>query len=330
MLEKKVLKFIKRQSLFTTLDSLVIGVSGGPDSLALLYLLNGLKLELGITIVVAHLNHGLRGRSSDSDQEFVKKTATSLGLIFETKKLKKLSVRSKFPSEEVLRKSRHEYLFGIAKKYKTKKIVLAHTLDDQAETVLMRLVRGSGLHGLISILPVRELNSFEIIRPMLEVSRSEIVEYLRKIRIKPRIDRSNYSNVFLRNRIRNKILKDLSKINPSIKESLARFAQQAAIDYDYICCQASRYVKVKQASRISVDLLSFVKLHEALQRMVIRIALERLTGDLRTFTNKHWKEVRDLIFCRPAGSVVDLTKGIKIKKFAQKIDICLPNKLNCN
>jgi len=313
MLQKNILNTIRKYNLVSPLDRILIGVSGGPDSLALLYLLNELKVKLGVSIVVAHLNHGIRGRESDSDERFVRNTADKLGLNFFSKKID-WRCRSRHPNEETLRKLRYDFLFDAAKKYKADKIALAHNLDDQAETVLMRLIRGTGLYGLISILPKRKTGQFFIIRPLLETSRLDIERYLKKIGIKARVDRTNFEDNFLRNKIRHGILKELGKINPNIKEVLARFSQQAAVDYDYLYENAKHFIKSDDNSAAKIDLKKFKRLHTALQRMVIRLILEGMSGDLRTFTNKHWEEIQDLAANRPIGSVVHLTKEILVKK----------------
>ncbi|MDD5292021.1 MAG: tRNA lysidine(34) synthetase TilS [Candidatus Omnitrophica bacterium] len=313
MLQKNILKTIHKYDLISPLDRVLIGVSGGPDSLALLYLLNDLKVKLGISIIVAHLNHGIRGRASDSDERFVRDTADKLGLDFISRKID-WRPRHKHPSEEALRKLRYDFLSDAAKKYRINKIALAHNLDDQAETVLMRLIRGTGLYGLISILPKRRVGSFFIIRPLLEASRLDIERYLRKIRAKARVDKTNLEDNFLRNKIRHGILKELEKINPNIKGTLARFSQQAVIDYDYLRENAKQFLKSGSGSAVKIDLRKFNSSHMALQRMALRLILEGMAGDLRTFTNKHWEEIQDLAANRPLGSIVHLTKEILARK----------------
>ncbi|MBL7130615.1 MAG: tRNA lysidine(34) synthetase TilS [Candidatus Omnitrophica bacterium] len=321
MLQNKILDTIRKFNLLSTGDKVLIGVSGGPDSVALLYLLNELSIKLGIKIIVAHLNHGIRGKSADSDEKFVRNITSGLCLDFFSKRIHWSRAKLYYPNEEMLRKLRYDFLFDAAKKYRVNKIALAHTLDDQAETVLMRLIRGTGLYGLISILPKRKIKSFVVIRPMIEITREGIETYLKKIKVKPRIDKTNFSKSFLRNRIRYGLLKDLGKINPNIKQILGRFAQQAAIDYDYLYQKSKRFLKLRTNSLIKVELEKFRNLHIALQRMVIRVALEKISGELRTFTNKHWEEIQDLMGKRPSGSIVYLTKKIRVKKDKKHIII---------
>jgi tRNA(Ile)-lysidine synthase len=178
----------------------------------------------------------------------------------------------------------------------------------------MRLIRGTGLYGLISIMPKRKFGSKFLLRPLIEVSKKELAEYLERLKIKPRIDRSNFSRKFLRNRIRHELMEYLRKINPNIKETLARFAQQAAIDYDYLYKHSKKILKDQKGPVIKIGLGSFTKLHTALQRMAIRLALESVSGELRTFTNKHWEEIQDLVESRPTGSIVNLTQKVIVKK----------------
>ncbi|MFC1645792.1 tRNA lysidine(34) synthetase TilS [Candidatus Omnitrophota bacterium] len=323
MIRNKILDTIRKFNLLSFADRVLIGVSGGPDSLALLYLLNDLSVKLGLKIIICHLNHGLRGRSADLDERFVKDIASDLELDFFSKKVSGKQLKSKNPNEETLRKLRYDFMFDLAKRCKVDKIALAHTLDDQAETVLMRIIRGTGLYGLISILPKRKIKSFVIIRPMIEVSREEIEDYLKEIKVKPRIDKTNFSNRFLRNRIRHGIMKDLGRINPSIRESLGRFAQQAAVDYDYLYQKSRQFLKPMDGPLIKVELEKFRNLHIALQRMVVRVALEKTSGGLRTFTNRHWEEIQNLIEIRPFGSIVHLSKKVCVRKDKRHITIRL-------
>lgn len=328
MLRNKIVDTIKKFHLLSYGDKVLVGVSGGPDSLTLLYVLNELSVKLGIKIIVAHLNHGVRGKSADLDEKFVRNCVRELGVDFFSKKINNSKTKSKHLSEDSLRKLRYDFLFEIAKKHKIKNIALAHTLDDQAETVLMRLIRGTGLYGLISIVPKRKINSFIIIRPMIGITREEIEGYIKRIKIKPRIDESNFSKKFLRNRIRHEFIPALKKVNPNIKQTLARFAQQAAIDYDYLYHMAKKNIKTNKDSKVKIRIEKFLSLHSALQRMVIRVALEKVSGGLNTFTHKHWEEIKDLIEVRPAGSLVHLTKKVCVKKDKKDVIVYIDKNLS--
>jgi len=317
-----VLRIIKKYNLFSSSEKVIVGVSGGPDSLALLYLLSDLQITLGIRIIVAHLHHNLRGRAADLDEQLVRRTSSLLQLPYITERIQ-WKKRSRILNEESLRKYRHIFLFKVARRFKTNKIALGHTLDDQAETVLMRIIRGTGLYGLMAMFPKRRINNFIIVRPLLEVSRSQISGYLKAIGVSPRIDSTNLKNDFSRNKIRNKVLKEIRSINPKAQENLCRFAKTAFTDYDYLHKQAKSKLGNVKNKRIKISLREFSKYHLALQRMVMRVALERLSGSLSTFTFKHWEEISCLVKHRPAGSIVNITKGISVKKNKDSILVCL-------
>ena len=206
----------------------------------------------------------------------------------------------------------------MAKKIHAKKIILGHTKDDQAETTLMRVVRGSGLYGLSAILPKRSMDGVEIVRPLIEVSRCEILTFLKKNKIEPRTDETNFDEKFLRNKFRKKLLPLLEKeYNPNIKETLLSLSLLVGADYRYLQTQANKFLKrsLKRRKGIWViSISSFNKLDIALQRLAIRSVLERIHGNLRHWSFRHWKEIEDLITFRPLGSEVHLPFGITISK----------------
>ena len=291
--------------------------------MALLYVLNELRVKLNISLIVAHLNHGIRGRASDADEQFVRKVCQGLGIEHVTKKLTLFKRKAKTVNEASLRDARLHFLSETAKEIHADKIALGHTLDDQAETVLMRLMRGSGLHGVIAMKVKRRIDSCVIVRPLLSSSRAEVVKYLKTKKVVPRFDATNKDNVFLRNKIRNVILPQIKRENPNIVEVLARFAQQAAVDYDFLEQQAAAFIKRESAVSFSIQLREFLGQHEALQRMMIRCALEQLTGSLRTFTFAHWEQIQQLLRQEKDGGCACLTRDAVIKKNRGKIIIFL-------
>ncbi|MFA5157019.1 MAG: tRNA lysidine(34) synthetase TilS [Candidatus Omnitrophota bacterium] len=311
MLTGKVRNTIKKYRLIDKKEKVIVAVSGGPDSVAMLYLLKGLEDELCIKLYIAHLDHMLR-RNSHKDAEFVKALAIKLGIPaiiakFDVKKtLKNVSL------EEACRKARLEFLFEAAGKVKARKICLGHNLDDQAETVLMRLIRGSGLYGLSAILPKRKFSGFTLIRPLLEVKRKEIEAFLKKNKISFRIDETNKEDIYLRNRLRNRLLPLLEKeYNANIKEVLSSTALSAGYDYDYLFAAAQKALK-RLGTKIRLP--RFLKLHPAMQNLILRRSFSRVSGDTRRLTFKHTEEINDLILSRPDGSVVDLPKGVSAVK----------------
>jgi tRNA(Ile)-lysidine synthase len=311
MILDKVRATVRRHNLLNKNDKVVIGVSGGPDSLALLFLLNRLKREFKLTLHLAHLDHMLR-KESPQDAEFVRELAYKLRLPITTARINIKALAKKGSGEEIARNVRLGFLFKVAKDIKAKKIALGHNLDDQAETVLMRILRGAGLSGLSGILPKRDIAGYQIIRPLIETSRKEIEAFLKRKKIQPRRDASNLTDIYFRNKIRNKLLPLLeSQYNRKIKEVLANTAQTVGCDYDYLNKTANRAIK---GLRRKLDLKHFLRLHPAIKRLTLRLLIARVKGDLRKITYQHIKEIEDLIAHRPVGSVVDLPKGISVLK----------------
>jgi tRNA(Ile)-lysidine synthase len=311
MLIQKVKNTIQRYGLINSKGPLLIGVSGGADSVCLLHILSRLKKELGIKIFVAHLDHMLR-KDSRKDAEFVARLCAKLkvplvsGRVDVNKAVKNASL------EEVARNARLNFLFKAAKKLKTKTIALGHNLDDQAETVLMRILRGSGLYGLSAILPKRTISGYRIIRPLIEVKRKEIEGYLRKRKIKYHTDISNTQSIYFRNKIRNQLLPLLEKkYSPNIKELLANMAENIGHDYDYM---NHSVMGLCPRFKTKFSLTKLSNMHPALQRMLFRNAISALKGDTRRITFRHMREIEDLILNRPVNSIVDLPKGISVVK----------------
>ncbi|MCM8789614.1 MAG: tRNA lysidine(34) synthetase TilS [Candidatus Omnitrophica bacterium] len=307
----KFKKTITRNKLIQKGDRILIGVSGGPDSVALLYLLKSLKNELGLSLHIAHFNHMLRPDSS-KDEEFVSNLAAKLKIPFISCSLNIRGLSQKGSLEEVARNARFKFFFRAARKIKADKIALGHNLDDQAETVLMRLLRGTGLYGLSAILPKRNIFGYKIIRPLIEIRRKEIETYLKKRGIMTRQDLTNYEERYFRNKIRHRLLPLLEKeYNQNINEILSNVAESSAYDYDYLISTAE--LRLKQLGK-KINIKKFLKLHTAIQRLILRLSIMKLKGNIRQIDFKHIKEIEDMIAYRPDNSIVDLPKGISVVK----------------
>ncbi|MCM8779945.1 MAG: tRNA lysidine(34) synthetase TilS [Candidatus Omnitrophica bacterium] len=317
MFIQKIKNTIKKNNLIQKNDSVLVAVSGGPDSVALLYGLCALRKELKFELCVAHLDHGLR-QDSVKDREFVLNLAKKLKIpaVIGRVDIGKFSGTGSL--EEIARNERQKFLFRVAKRCRANKIAIGHTRDDQAETVLMRIIRGTGLYGLNAILPKRKISGFTVIRPLIEVSRRQIESYLKKKKIKARLDKSNLEDIYFRNKIRNILLPLLEKeFNPNIKGALANLAETAAADYDYLFKKAgclNPKPKAQNPKLIKFDLGKLGRLHPAMLRMALRLAYARMKGDLRKLTFQHLKEIEDLIFNRPVNSIIDLPAGVSVIK----------------
>ena len=302
---------IKKHNLIQRNDKILVGVSGGPDSLALLLQLFSLKSKLGLTLHIVHLDHGLR-KDSGSDALFVKRWGEKLNLDVTIKQLICPQIKAKGSLEEFFREERISFFIQTAKRVKADKIALGHNLDDQAETVLMRLLRGTGLSGLAGMSLLRKLKGMIFIRPLLETSRYEIDKYLKRRKIKPRIDSTNREDLYFRNKLRHHLIPLLkSKYNRKIVEVLANLAQSVAYDYEYLDQVAARSAK---GNILHLNIEKIIKLHPAILRLKIRQSISYLQGDTRRIGFVHIKEIEELLNQRPTGSIVDLPKGISVQK----------------
>ena len=260
---------------------------------------------------IAHLDHMLR-KDSYRDAEYVKRLEERLKLPSTITQVNVKELAKKGSLEEIARNARLAFLFKIAKDVNADKIALGHNSDDQAETVLMRIIRGTGLYGLSGILPKRNIAGYEIIRPLLEVKRKDIEAFLKRKGIKPCIDMSNLEDIYFRNRIRNKLLPLLEKeYNKNIKEVLANMAESLGYDYDYLAKASNR---ASRQMRTKINLKKLSKLHPALQKIIFRYAIASLKGNTRRITFQHIKEIEDLFLNRPINSIVDLPQGVSVIK----------------
>ena len=326
MLLKQVEQTIRKFNLLKSNDRVVVGVSGGPDSVAMIYLLSRLKAKWRLSLQLAHLNHMLRNGEAEEDSVFVQKLAKKLKLplICENIRVREFAKAQKLSLEEAARNLRYSFFSKVAKLKHASKVALGHNRDDQAETVLMRFLRGSGISGLRGMPVKRELATCLIIRPLIEVSRKEIIRFLAAHGICYRSDSSNLENLYFRNRVRNKLIPSLEKeFNPNIREILVNFAENVSHDFDYLQqAGLSKFKSVRTSSangEVVIDVKKFSALHKALQKLVARSAIKELKGDVRRIDYRHWKELEDLTQKRPNNSVVDLPAAVSVAKKGRKL-----------
>lgn len=232
-MKNKVLNTIKKYNLIQENDKIVIGVSGGPDSMCLLHILNGLKEKLNFEIVVAHINHMIR-KEAEEETQYVKNFCDKLGIKCYIKRIDVIdkSNKEKIGTEEAGRKARYDFFEEVLNIVNANKIATAHNENDNAETVLMNIFRGAGTSGLKGIEPIRD-NKY--IRPIIECERSEIEEYCRVNKLQPKIDKTNLENVYTRNKIRNVLIPEIKKeFNPNIIESLNKLSILARQENNFI------------------------------------------------------------------------------------------------
>lgn len=311
----RVKKTIKKYEMLRPDERVVIGVSGGADSICLLHILIELH-EYGADIIVAHLDHGIRGKEAKRDALFVKRAAESLGLKFEQGEadVPRFRKESKLTLEEAARVLRYEFLEETRVKYGADKIATAHTLDDQAETVLMRLIRGSGGKGLSGIPPV---SNGVIIRPLIETPRREIEKYLVSKGIEWIEDSTNKLRTIHRNRIRLDLLPGLETYNPRIRETLSRTSDLLRIEEDFIDREAKKYFRrifAPGESELKGDLRKFRRLHRALRLSILRLAIEGLNKSLRNITSIHLVSAEEFLMSGTASGEVEFPDEMVIAK----------------
>jgi tRNA(Ile)-lysidine synthase len=291
MLEQKALNTISSKKMISPGEKIVIGVSGGPDSVALLYfLVNNFSKN---KFHVCHINHKLRGGDSTRDAKLVGKICSRFQI--QSSRLETdvalYAKKNKLSLEEAGRVVRYEFFNKTAAKIKAKKIALAHTADDNIETFLMRLVRGSGIKGFCGIPAVNG----NIIRPLIDVWKSEVIEYCEENDLEFNIDKTNLETKQFRNKIRNELVPLLWKYNPNIKEGLLNTIKMLTEDFDLIEALTPAFGHPSPQRRgVALRLLELAKLHPAIRTQVVRSYIERVKGNLKEISYKHITDILKL------------------------------------
>ena len=284
-MKQKILQTIKKYNLIKSGDGIVIGVSGGPDSICLLHILNEIKSELNFKIYVAHVNHMIR-EEADSETEYVKTFCEKLGIECFIKKIDilKQAEEQKKGTEETGRNERYIFFNEILEKTSSNKIATAHNNNDKVETILMNILRGSSISGLKGIEPIRD-NKY--IRPLIEIERKEIEEYCRINNLNPKIDKSNDENIYTRNKIRNVVIPYINKeFNPNIIKTINRLSEVATEENEYLNKITEKIYKEiyvessfpTQYTQIILNLKKFNNLELVIKRRVILYTINELLG----------------------------------------------------
>lgn len=302
-------EYIGKHNLISARDNILVAVSGGPDSVTLLDVLNNLQSRLQIdSITVVHFDHRLRGPESDADREFVRNLACSSGLAFHcgTADVRAFAAERKLSLEMAARECRHAFFRETAAVLKADRIALGHTATDQAEEVLLRLLRGTGPAGIRAMLP---RTSEGVIRPLLFATREEIFDYLRSRRLEYRDDSTNSELFCQRNRLRLQIFPLLREaFHPEITKTLARYAELADEEESWWAGQVNRSWTEALGEHahdvVSLDLTALRKLHPALMRRVLRYGIEKVRGDLSRITALHLQALVDNVASDKPGKSI--------------------------
>jgi tRNA(Ile)-lysidine synthase len=275
--------------MFDENDKVIVAVSGGPDSICLLHILYVLHKKLNIALVAAHVNHCLRGSEADEDESYVRNFCRNLGIGFRSLKIdiNNVAREKNISCESAGREERYKFFKKLKSELGAQKIAIAHNANDQAETILMRVIRGTGLDGLTGIRPVRD---DVFVRPLIHTTRAEIERYCDKNGLQPRIDKTNFQNVFSRNKIRLELIPYIRKnFNENIIEVLNRFSDTIKIDNDYLEYisreKFKKYCDIKP-EKVIISKEAFLE-QKAILTRIIRFSLRSVAGSLKDFERIH-------------------------------------------
>ena len=325
-MKEKVLKTIKKYNLIENRDKIVLGVSGGPDSLCMLNILNEIKndKEIDFDLIIAHINHMIR-EEAQSDEEFVKEFCQKLQIKCYIKRIdvKKYANNNKIGLEEAGRKVRYDFFDEVMQKENANKIAIAHNKNDKAETIIMNILRGSGPSGLKGIEPKRN-NKY--IRPIIELTRDEIETYCEQKKLNPRIDKTNFINDCTRNKIRNIVLPYIKKeFNPNIVETINRLSSVVIEEDDFIQkITKQEYSKIlieENQKEIILDLKEFNKQENVIKKRLIIYTISRLMGNSKNIEKVHIEDIIKLCSNNIGNKFLTPNKNIKVLIKKQKIFI---------
>jgi tRNA(Ile)-lysidine synthase len=314
-MEKAVLSTIQKYNLINANDKIVLGVSGGPDSLFMLHILNKLKEDLQFKIVVAHVNHMIR-KEAGEEEIFVKEFCKKINVEFHSKRIEveKYANNNKMGLEEAGRKIRYEFFDEIAKVTNANKIAIAHNKNDKVETIIMNLLRGSGVTGLQGIQPIKD---DRIIRPIIEIERKDIEKYCKEKNLEPRIDISNFDNTYTRNKIRNVVIPYIKEeFNPNFIETITRLSEVITEENKFlnnVTEQKYRSILIKRGeNEILLDLKKFNSEEIVIKNRLILHAILQLNGNTQGIEKIHIQDIIKLCRKNIGNKFLTPNKNLKV------------------
>lgn len=320
-MKDKVIETIKKYELIQAKDKIVLGVSGGPDSITMLDILRQIREEFDFEIVVAHINHMIR-KEAIQDEEYVKKYCEKNNIKCFVKRIDVIDIANnkKIGTEEAGRLVRYDFFDEVLKQTGSNKIAIAHNKNDKIETIIMHLLRGSGLSGLKGIEPIRE----NVIRPLIECERKEIEKYCDENKLEPRIDKTNFENDYTRNKIRNIVIPYIEKeLNPNIIETIDRLSEVVKKEDRYLEKVASNvYEKIlikQEPGQIILELKEFNEQDEVIKSRIILYTVKKLFGSSQGIEKIHINDIIKLCNNNIGNKYLTPNKKIKILVKDKKI-----------
>ena len=317
-MKEKVLETIKKHSMIENGEKVVLAVSGGPDSICMLDILNDIKndetIDINFEIVVAHVNHMIR-KEAEEDEKYVKKYCEEKQIEFYSKSIdvQKMANNNKIGLEEAGRKARYDFFDEILEKTNAQKIAIAHNKNDKVETVLMHILRGSGISGLKGI----EAKRGKYIRPLIECERNEIEEYCDNKKLQPRIDKTNFENEYTRNKVRNLLIPYIQKeFNPNLIKTIDRLSNLVAEEENYMDKQVEKAYKEmlisEKEKEIQLDLKIFNIQEKVIKSRIILYTITRLFGNSKALEKIHIEDIIKLCSNNIGNKYLTPNKKIKI------------------
>ena len=320
-MKDKVIETIKKYELIQAKDKIVLGVSGGPDSISMLDILRQIREEFDFEIVVAHINHMIR-KEAIQDEEYVKKYCEKNNIKCFVKRIDVIDIANnkKIGTEEAGRLVRYDFFDEVLKQTGSNKIAIAHNKNDKIETIIMHLLRGSGLSGLKGIEPIRE----NVIRPLIECERKEIEKYCDENKLEPRIDKTNFENDYTRNKIRNIVIPYIEKeLNPNIIETIDRLSEVVKKEDRYLEKVASNvYEKIlikQEPGQIILELKEINEQDEVIKSRIILYSVKKLFGSSQGIEKIHINDIIKLCNNNIGNKYLTPNKKIKILVKDKKI-----------
>lgn len=321
---EKILADIKDKSLINKGDLIIVGFSGGPDSVCLLHVLKSIEEIIDIKLVAVHVNHMLRGQDSFEDEKYAKEFCEKLNIKLKIERvdLKNIAKKKRLSIEEAGREERYKIFEKAAKNFDADKIAVAHNKNDQAETILMNIIRGTGLAGLKGI----EFKRGKIIRPILNIERLEIEEYCNKNNLEPRIDKSNLETIYTRNKIRLDLIPYISKLfDIDIISKLTKMSEIIKNENDFIEYYTEKlYNKTlvkKREGEVVLNLKTFNTYHKGARGRILRKTIKEVIGFIKGIESVHIDDIIKLALDGRVGAEIHLPHKIRAKRSYETLKV---------
>ncbi len=326
---EKIIKTIDEHKLIEKGDRIIVGLSGGPDSVCLLHVLHSLASRLNISIAAVHINHMLRGDESLEDELYAGELCKQLGISLHVARhdIKSISFKKKLSIEEAGREIRYEEYKSVADREGASKIAVAHNRNDQAETVLLNIIRGTGLEGLKGM----DYKNGRIIRPLLDIDRKEIEDYCISKKLSPRMDSSNLENIYTRNKVRLDLIPRINDLfNIDVVTSINRMSLILSEDQSCLMEKAqdlyNKCVLKKEEKMVSLDLNKLQGCHPSIFKRVARLAVKDVRGSLKGIESVHIESIKDLGFSGKTVSQVHLPDSLRAARSYDVLKIYIEDK----